>query len=78
MTIKNVAILSPGEMGAATGKAFQASGFKSLPPELGETAVMKRRHELQIHPRYRMVDSCAAEFAAATFSPLAITAILML
>jgi len=45
---------------------FPASGFKSLPPELDETAVMKRRHELQIHPRYRMVDSCAAEFAAAT------------
>ena len=27
MTIKTVAILSPGEMGAATGKAFQAHGF---------------------------------------------------
>ena len=27
MTIKTVAILSPGEMGAATGKAFQEHGF---------------------------------------------------
>ncbi len=45
---------------------FPATGFKSLPAELGESAVMRRRHLFGIHPRYRMVDSCAAEFAAAT------------
>ena len=33
---------------------------------MDERAVMLRRHELGIHPRYRMVDSCAAEFAAKT------------
>ena len=27
---------------------------------------MRRRHQLGIHPKYRMVDSCAAEFAAKT------------
>mgnify|MGYP003306896753 CR=1 FL=1 len=31
-----------------------------------EIAVRKRRHQLNIHPKYRMVDSCAAEFAAVT------------
>ena len=27
---------------------------------------MRRRHALALHPRFRMVDSCAAEFAAET------------
>ena len=45
---------------------FPASGFKSLPEGSDEDAVMGRRHELEIHPRFRMVDSCAAEFAAVT------------
>ena len=45
---------------------FSASGFKSLPEGENEDAVMNRRHELSIHPRFRMVDSCAAEFAAVT------------
>tara|TARA_Y100001960_G_scaffold170006_1_gene178335 strand:- start:310 stop:2436 length:2127 start_codon:yes stop_codon:yes gene_type:complete len=45
---------------------FPQSGFKSLPAGADETAVRLRRHELRIHPRYRMVDSCAAEFAAVT------------
>jgi len=45
---------------------FPASGWKKIPTAAGESAVMKRRHELKIHPRYRMVDSCAAEFAAKT------------
>ena len=37
------------------------AGLKSLPTGQNETAVRLRRHELRIHPRYRMVDSCAAE-----------------
>ena len=37
-----------------------------LPAGRDEAAVMARRHALQVHPVYRMVDSCAAEFAAAT------------
>ena len=45
---------------------FPASGFKPLPEDSDEDAVMGRRHELGIHPRFRMVDSCAAEFAAVT------------
>ena len=45
---------------------FPASGFKNLPVGRGEIAVTVRRHEMGIHPRFRMVDSCAAEFAAVT------------
>lgn len=45
---------------------FLASGWKRLPDAVSESAVMRRRHSLGIHPRYRMVDSCAAEFAAKT------------
>ena len=45
---------------------FPASGFKQLPKGKDEFAVTSRRHELSIHPRFRMVDSCAAEFAAVT------------
>ena len=45
---------------------FPASGFKSLPEGSDEDAVMATRHKLGIHPRFRMVDSCAAEFAAVT------------
>ena len=45
---------------------FPAAGPTSLPAGRDEAAVMARRHALQVHPVYRMVDSCAAEFAAAT------------
>ncbi len=45
---------------------FPSGGFKSIPEGFGEYSVMSRRHELSIHPRFRMVDSCAAEFAAVT------------
>ena len=45
---------------------FPATGPKFLPEGRNETAVMRRRHQLGIHPKYRMVDSCAAEFAAKT------------
>ena len=45
---------------------FKPTGWKALPDDCDEETVMLRRHELKIHPRYRMVDSCAAEFAAKT------------
>ena len=45
---------------------FPASGPRSIPVGRNEEAVMSRRHALSLHPRYRMVDSCAAEFAAKT------------
>ncbi len=45
---------------------FRPNAWKSLPLHCSEESVMMRRHELGIHPRYRMVDSCAAEFAAKT------------
>ncbi len=45
---------------------FPASGPKSLQSGHDEQSVMLRRHELGLHPKYRMVDSCAAEFAAKT------------
>ena len=45
---------------------FRPNAWKSLPEHCNEESVMLRRHELGIHPRYRMVDSCAAEFAAKT------------
>jgi len=45
---------------------FPAAGPTSLAKGRDEAAVMARRHALKVHPVYRMVDSCAAEFAAAT------------
>ena len=45
---------------------FPESGYKMLPEGMSESAVTHRRHELGIHPVFRMVDSCAAEFAAVT------------
>ncbi len=45
---------------------FPSTGPRSLPIGRDEDAVMRRRHALALHPRFRMVDSCAAEFAAET------------
>ena len=45
---------------------FRPEGYRRLPDERGEAAVMRCRHQHRIHPVYRMVDSCAAEFAAVT------------
>jgi carbamoyl-phosphate synthase large subunit len=45
---------------------FPPAGIASLAQGRDEEALMSRRHALGIHPRYRMVDSCAAEFAAKT------------
>lgn len=46
--------------------AFPSTGPRSLASGRDEDAVMRRRHALGLHPRFRMVDSCAAEFAAKT------------
>tara|TARA_B110000444_G_scaffold89233_1_gene84397 strand:+ start:18384 stop:21728 length:3345 start_codon:yes stop_codon:yes gene_type:complete len=45
---------------------FPSTGPRSLPSGRDEDAVMRRRHAVRLHPRFRMVDSCAAEFAAKT------------
>jgi carbamoyl-phosphate synthase large subunit len=45
---------------------FPARGFKLLSEGANEFAVTRRRHQLGVHPVFRMVDSCAAEFAAVT------------
>tara|TARA_B110000914_G_scaffold63706_1_gene55551 strand:+ start:5502 stop:8876 length:3375 start_codon:yes stop_codon:yes gene_type:complete len=45
---------------------FPDGGISNIPVGEGEFAVTSRRHELGLHPKYRMVDSCAAEFAAVT------------
>jgi len=47
---------------ADASAGFPAEGWKTT----DERAVMLHRHSLKIHPRFRMVDSCAAEFAAKT------------
>ena len=45
---------------------FPASGLKEVAENKSEQAVMKVRHSHAVHPIFRMVDSCAAEFAAKT------------
>ena len=45
---------------------YPVSGWRIKESGRQEFDVMARRHELQVHPVYRMVDSCAAEFAAVT------------
>ncbi|MGY8755029.1 MAG: carbamoyl-phosphate synthase large subunit [Candidatus Poseidoniales archaeon] len=45
---------------------FPPAGLKELTLQANEQAVMARRHSLNLHPLFRMVDSCAAEFAAKT------------
>jgi len=45
---------------------FPAEGLKSLATKRSELSVMKARHSKSVHPIFRMVDSCAAEFAAKT------------
>ena len=43
MPIKTVAILSPGEMGAATGKAFQKNGFDIITSLEGRSETSRKR-----------------------------------
>ena len=43
---------------------FPATGLKELTESKSEQSVMKARHGHAVHPIFRMVDSCAAEFAA--------------
>ena len=45
---------------------FPTTGLKELTESKSEQAVMKARHGHAVHPIFRMVDSCAAEFAAKT------------
>ena len=45
---------------------FPTTGLKELAESKSEQAVMKARHGHAVHPIFRMVDSCAAEFAAKT------------
>jgi carbamoyl-phosphate synthase large subunit len=45
---------------------FPLLGSKDFPHGGKEFDVTIRRHELGLHPQFRMVDSCAAEFAAVT------------
>ena len=45
---------------------FPVTGVRELDHDHGPLGVMECRHNLGIHPVYRMVDSCAAEFAAVT------------
>ena len=45
---------------------FPATGLKHIADDKNEQAVMKVRHSYAVHPIFRMVDSCAAEFAAKT------------
>ncbi len=45
---------------------FPPLGLKELSKARGEQAVMQVRHSHAVHPIFRMVDSCAAEFAAKT------------
>ena len=46
--------------------SFPSDKLKSAGVEENEQAVMKVRHMHSVHPIFRMVDSCAAEFAAKT------------
>jgi len=45
---------------------YPTTGWRIKENGVTEFDVMSRRHSLSIHPVYRMVDSCAAEFAAVT------------
>ena len=45
---------------------FPATGLKEISASRNEQAVMSARHRHVVHPIFRMVDSCAAEFAAKT------------
>ena len=45
---------------------FPATGLKDISASRNEQAVMIARHKHVVHPIFRMVDSCAAEFAAKT------------
>ena len=45
---------------------FPATGLKEISASRNEQAVMSARHRHLVHPIFRMVDSCAAEFAAKT------------
>jgi carbamoyl-phosphate synthase large subunit len=57
--------LDHDRMLALKRKGFSDARLAAL-LEMSEEALRKRRHELGIHPVYKRVDTCAAEFATAT------------
>ncbi|MGH3426158.1 MAG: carbamoyl-phosphate synthase large subunit, partial [Mycobacteriales bacterium] len=65
-------IVSAGVLDAALLRQAKCAGFSdrqlaSLRPEFsGEDGIRRLRHRLNIRPVYKTVDTCAAEFAAAT------------
>ncbi|HEX3731877.1 MAG TPA: carbamoyl-phosphate synthase large subunit, partial [Mycobacteriales bacterium] len=65
-------IVSAGVLDAALLRQAKRAGFSdrqlaSLRPEFsGEDGIRRLRHRLNIRPVYKTVDTCAAEFAAAT------------
>ncbi|MCC5809938.1 MAG: carbamoyl-phosphate synthase large subunit [Ectothiorhodospiraceae bacterium] len=65
--VKNTGLnpLKPEELFALKRRGFSDSRIARLTGAT-EAQVRARRHELGIHPVYKRVDSCAAEFASAT------------
>ena len=63
-------IAEPGEMSVEWFKMAKELGFSDSQigqiREVSETDIRKARHNLGIHPVYKTVDTCAAEFAAFT------------
>ena len=57
--------LTPGLMGEAKRLGFSDEQIATLADRLPEQ-VRELRHDWHIHPVYKMVDTCAAEFAAET------------
>ncbi len=45
---------------------YPSTGWRIKKNGFSEFDIMARRHKLGVHPVYRMVDSCAAEFSAVT------------
>ncbi|MDH3871284.1 MAG: carbamoyl-phosphate synthase large subunit [Gammaproteobacteria bacterium] len=62
---QGTAALDAGRMRQLKRKGFADSRLAQL-LGIGEDAVRKQRHELGIHPVYKRVDTCAAEFATST------------
>ncbi len=62
---QGAAALDAGRMRQLKRKGFADSRLAQLLGN-GEDAVRAQRHELGIHPVYKRVDTCAAEFATAT------------
>jgi carbamoyl-phosphate synthase large subunit len=65
--ITEAPVLEHGLLGRAKRAGLSDRQIAALRPELdGEDGVRKLRHRLGVHPVYKTVDTCAAEFAART------------